>query len=580
MRERSFALIVLLVTAITYLGALQFEFVFDDYGQIVFNPFVKAWRYAPDYFVSSVWKHLAPLSPGNYYRPLFLLLLRLNFSVFGNRPLGWHVAAIALHLLVTWLVFAVVRKMTGEFTLAWLSALIFGVHPIHHEVVAWISGMTESLFAAMFLASFLAYLLSRESSKRTWMPVSYVFYALALLSKETAIVLPAMVFAHGWIDRSSDGAPRVIDRFKNALIPAIGYLPVAIIYVFVRRWVLSGISHSVSGASIFTWLLTLPSLLLFYVQHWFFPIHLAESYDVLYQTRLSPLHVILPAAIILAVGGAIWAVRGRLSARAVAYAAAWIVIPLLPALDTFIFRPDELVHDRYFYVPSIGAALLVALVIERVAKSKAGVFGQPLRVVAIALALTIVLGFLSARAASFWINDYALFSRAHQISPLNATAASSLGAEMLARGKLDAAGTLLEESYRLHPDDYRIAYNLGRVEYARHQFPQAAEYTRQAIVLSPNFSDAYISMGAIELKLGQRAEAQTSFRRAVETSPYSAPAHTTYGIVLALGGDCVAATEQFKTALILNPGDAVTQAQMFRCRAASSTPAPTKPGQL
>ena len=87
-------------------------------------------------------------------------------------------------------------------------------------------------------------------------------------------------------------------------------------------------------------------------------------------------------------------------------------------------------------------------------------------------------------------------------------------------------------------------------------------------------------MGAIELKLGQRAEAQTSFRRAVETSPYSAPAHTTYGIVLALGGDCVAATEQFKTALILNPGDAVTQAQMFRCRAASSTPAPTKPGQL
>ena len=108
-----------------------------------------------------------------------------------------------MHLVVTWLVYVLVRKVTGQFTTAWLAAVIFGVHPIHHEVVAWVSGTTESLFAILFLLAFLAYLRSREESKALWMSLSCALYALALLSKETAIVLPALVFAHAWIEFAS-----------------------------------------------------------------------------------------------------------------------------------------------------------------------------------------------------------------------------------------------------------------------------------------------------------------------------------------------------------------------------------------
>ncbi len=195
---------VLFITAVTYLGTIRFGFVYDDFQQIQTNPFLRSWRFVPQYFVSSVWKQLFPFDPGNYYRPMFLVWARLNYSVFADRPLGWHATASALHVLVTALVFFVVRKMTGRSTAAWLTALIFGLHPIHHEVVAWVSGTTESLFAAMFLTAFLAYLRAREAanregSKAVWLPVSCVFYALAMLSKETAIVLPALVFAHSWI---------------------------------------------------------------------------------------------------------------------------------------------------------------------------------------------------------------------------------------------------------------------------------------------------------------------------------------------------------------------------------------------
>ena len=130
--EKKIVWIVLLVTAISYLGTLQFEFVSEDSSTILFNPFIRAWKFVPTYFRTPGWASLAPGSVGNYYRPIFQVFMRVNYAIFTNRPLGWHMAAIALHLVVTWLVFAVNRKLTGDFTVAWLAALIFGAHPVHH----------------------------------------------------------------------------------------------------------------------------------------------------------------------------------------------------------------------------------------------------------------------------------------------------------------------------------------------------------------------------------------------------------------------------------------------------------------
>ena len=110
----------------------------------------------------------------------------------------------------------------------------------------------------------------------------------------------------------------------------------------------------------------MPSVLFFYVKQWFLPIRLSEFYDLFFQVRPNVLHVILPAAVLLALAGALWFLRGRFGARDTAFAVAWIIIPLLPALDLAVFRGDELVHDRYAYVPSLGAALLIALAIEAI----------------------------------------------------------------------------------------------------------------------------------------------------------------------------------------------------------------------
>jgi protein O-mannosyl-transferase len=583
--EKYIVALILLVTAATYLGASRFEFVYDDTPVIVDNPFIKAWHFVPQYFTSSAWKQMGTSVLGNYYRPLIFLLIRVTYALFGGRPLGWHLLAITMHLVVTGLTYILIRKITGEITTAWLAALIFGVHPIHHEVVAWVTGMVESLFAIFFLLAFLAYLRSRKEAKAQWMTLSCFFYALAVLSKETAIILPALVFAHGWSRYSPaepESRPDFAAKFRSAFIPASLYLPITVLYLSMRNWVLSGLGHSVAQVRPVTWVITLPSILLFYVRNWFFPFRFSEFYDLFYQPRLDFVHVILPALILLALGACVWILRNRMGANSVDCAVAWIVIPLLPALDTFVFKSDELVHDRYFYLPSIGAALLVALFISRCFRSRSVVFEQPIHVVVIGAALTIVLASLAGWSANFWRSDYALYSRGHQVAPLNTTAISDLAGEMILRNDPDRAQELLETGYRNNPTDFQFPLGLGHLYYNKGEYAKAELFLLQVRDLAPNQADSYVLLGEIRLKQNRPKEAQENMRNAARLNPYSWSVHSIYGVVLALNGDCSDAEQEFQAALALNPGDALTQVQMARCQASlpPGEPPATKPGQL
>src|SRR5580704_3606519 len=152
---------VLAFTAMVYATTIRFKFVYDDHGYIVENALVHSWRFVPLYFRGDVWQYLSPNTPGNYYRPMNLLWTRSNDALFGLHPAGWHVLAILLHLCATSLAFFVARRLvTGRPLVAAFTALLFGIHPIHHEVVVWISGTTESLWSVLFFLSFLAYLRS------------------------------------------------------------------------------------------------------------------------------------------------------------------------------------------------------------------------------------------------------------------------------------------------------------------------------------------------------------------------------------------------------------------------------------
>lgn len=188
--------LVLAVSFLAYATVSGFGFVYDDEAQIVHDSFVQHWRFFPSYFVSHVWQYVMPHVAGNYYRPVFLTWLLLNFKLFGLHAAGWHLAVVALHLVVTWQVYRLAVHLLENEPAALVTAMLFGLHPVHIEAVAWISGATEPLAAALILGSLLSYIAFRTQDSRTSYVLSLVWFALAILAKETAVLVPVILFAY------------------------------------------------------------------------------------------------------------------------------------------------------------------------------------------------------------------------------------------------------------------------------------------------------------------------------------------------------------------------------------------------
>src|SRR5271165_5095056 len=190
-----------LVTFVVYSGSLSFEFVWDDWPQIVNSPIIQSWSNLPRAFGSDLWYHVARHQV--YYRPLFVAWSMLNYTLFGFRPWGWHLGAILLHVGAVAAVFWLARKLRLEYWTAALAALIFALHPIHIEPVAWISAASDTMVAMFAALAFAAFLNGRDPKRKkniAWWWASLALLACALLTKEMAVMFSALVGIYAWLD--------------------------------------------------------------------------------------------------------------------------------------------------------------------------------------------------------------------------------------------------------------------------------------------------------------------------------------------------------------------------------------------
>src|SRR6266568_4754303 len=165
--DTSLAGLQVFLIALVYARALQFDFVLDDFPLILHNPLVLAsWRSIPRFFAEGYFDRIFPNAPPNDYRPILSVWLLVNQKLWGFNPAGWHLAPIFLLSVVTLGVYVLARRIFGDRGLAFLTALVFALHPTHVETTAWIIGMNESLMAAPFMASFLCYLKARDGGSR------------------------------------------------------------------------------------------------------------------------------------------------------------------------------------------------------------------------------------------------------------------------------------------------------------------------------------------------------------------------------------------------------------------------------
>jgi len=534
----------LLITAATYLQSAFFEFVYDDFGQIVYNPKIKSLRLTLTYFTSNVWSQITDI--GLYYRPLYMVWLRVNHAFFGLEPLYWHLTAITLHLLVCLLLYFFVYRLTQSKWVAAVSMLLFGLHPAHVECVAWISGTTESLLASVLLGSLLCYWKHRDRAHKkpdSWLAASLLLAFFGTLVKESAIIIPALIFSYEWIFCRQDASRKV--RLWASFRPAIPYALVSFGYLLMRALALKSLTPPATPVGRLHALLAWPEAIAFYTAHALFPFHMSVFYNLMMVSHPGLQNFVLP--VILMFTGAALLFYGSRRSRVFAFLAAWSAITLIPILNVTLWNNAENLHDRYLYLPSVAVCIALASLIARLKELHYDIS-------ALGALIVIVAGysFVTVREMRYWRDDYVLAQHGIEVSPGHPIAPQLMAGVLIGREKITEAIPYLVDALDAMPTNVATLCELGFCYAEINALPLAEECLGKAIALRGSEPRAHLVLGMVRLKQGRLQEAEAECRRGIDLQPVSRGVlvyHYYLGNVLYAKGDVQGALREYRAEL-------------------------------
>ena len=474
---------ILFLTTLVYLNSLSGQFLYDDWYQIERNPAIRSWSFLSSVFSQHVWEFAStestPVS-GVYYRPVFNLALLINYQLFGLNVTGWHIVSLLFHLGATSALYLLGRRWNLHSYAAAATALLFGVHPVHVEAVAWASALPDLMLGFFILSCLVFYeaARSRQTHSPIFLVASAVCALLAVGVKETGIVVPAFLLVRESIDAYSSGTPA---RTLGASIPRLSiFVAIALAYLAGRYAVLGFITKpnpAGAGFSFFQAVITVPFVFVEYLRMLVVPYPLAFIYNYEFLSSASDIRFWGSLVLLILLVIACTFLR-RLQTSAL-LALALFVLFLLPALDLRAFNPFEsLVHDRYLYLPSAGFLMLAGIVSAHFFERFRG---SRIFVVAGLVAVTIVFGTLTFYQNQKWRDDK----------------------------------TASEHALKFAPDWPFLRLHLGEVYEDQGRLDDAENEMKMAIEIDPTRPIGYATLANFYLKRGRHLEAEALFEQAV-----------------------------------------------------------------
>lgn len=535
LRDRKIALAVFIASLIPFLPALSNGFVnWDDPNFITLNPIIQGLVGA------NIKAMFTSFVDGNYI-PLTFLSFAANFAVHGLQPAGYHATNIVLHGINAVLVFLLLRRLGGSSISAAFGALLFSLHPLRVESVAWATERKDVLFALFYLLSLLAYL--RHLDARSLRPflVSLFLFFCSGLSKQMAISLPVVLlildFAKGrkWEWRV------LFEKIPFALV-ALGFVAVAYFGQHSSGSIMRGMQYT----PLHRVLLACNSLTL-YLKGFLWPLNLSAIYpfprDVIAEAAYTPF-VILVVVLAVFFGGKRY--------RPVWIAGLFFIITLIPVLNV-VPAGSQMVADRFLYLPSIGISYLIA-----VATAGGWACWTRLRrqtALASAVALLVVLSALSWQRTKVWKDDLALWTDTVRKAPDSFIAFSNLGLARINAGDFAGAVRDFTTAIQLSPSIADPYSNRGQANRELNKHDAALADITMAITLEPE--SAIFRFNRAELYLADELyeRAVADYTRVLELNPKFSGARTGRGISLGMLGKFEESAADFTVLLAANPDD-------------------------
>lgn len=549
------ALIVALAAFAAFGRVIDFDFVnLDDDLFVYRNPHIQGgltwtgvrWAFSADLAFDSI--------NADYWQPITSLSRLLDTHLWGLRPGGHHLTNLLLHAANAILVFLIFLRLTGAFWwTAWV-ALVFALHPLQVETVAWVTARKDVLSAFFGLLSLLSYISAAKSSSRRYYALAAFWYVLSLMSKPMLLAMPVLLclldfWPLGRLSRAS---------FREALkliLEKWAFIFLSILSVSVTIWgSSSGVLNAVGRMNF----LTAPLVYLDYLCKAIFPRALAALYPLPARENALP----IAAAAILLAGLTVFVVGRARKSPHLAVGWLWFLTILLPTVG-------HSVGNRFMYLPLIGLALMSRGVVQRVQK----LFWARVALGSFGLALLVAYGVTSWFQLGRWQNGVTLFEHAIRTFKDHAPAYVGLGIALQDKGRVEEAILRFEKAVELSPDYMLSHYGLGNALEKVGRVEDAIGRYEAALAISPAHPLVHQSLGSALMKVGKYARAEGFLKQAVEISPDYFEALNNLGVALVLQNKLREAIPRFEEAKRLAPRDLAVRLNLARAFTKDGRPA-------
>ncbi len=503
-----FGFLIFTIAFLIYLPTIWNKFVWDDI-QLITHP-LNLGENPYSFF----------LGGGIYYRPFLHLSMAIDYSFWHLNPMGYHLTNVILHSIASLLVFLTGLLITKDGKIhnyhsnfddkniknimpALLSSIIFAIHPVHTESVAWISGRTDILSTIFLLLAFLSFLIYSKESKFSGLVLTCIFFLFSLFSKENAISLFLIILIYGLLT----GMPR-----KKIALSLTSLSFVIIIYFILRQSKVINMMLSTPGTdnAFFSASIRMEnffSILSGAIGYYFQKLILPFNLNLLPDVPKNPLFFVialLPFTLLIF----LYFKKRKFEF----FLISWIILTLLPSLIILVSQIGSPIGERYLYLPSAGFCILAGSLFSRISNKK---------LLFTSFAMIVILGsFSTYERLKAWENDLTLWKDTVAKSPSSAIAHANYGRALMEKNDFEQGRKELLvalQQKKISAELVSIIMDmLGVAEMRNKNFQKAEDYFNESLKANPKNITALSNFGILYLRMSESIKNEEEKKPVIE----------------------------------------------------------------
>ena len=508
--------LVLIITAFVFSSSLKLDWTnWDDNLYVYENPLVSEAKFK-DIFTK----------PADYntYNPLVISSFALEWKLVKNRPFLYHFDNFLLHIFCTALVWFFFRRLGLSVWWSCFAALLFGIHPLRVESVAWITERKDVLYALFYLAALITYIRYIACEKSGLLLLTFFFFAIALLSKVQAVALPFVLVLLDWYFNKKNGLKSLLEKtiffaasliigllgatffIKNAFV-TIDSKAVVNTFGLMGQFILGGYAYAV------------------YILKSIVPYATCAIYPI--PTSLRPEHWIGGAIALLIFVSALAVWRKQ---KFITFGLLFFTFNILFLLMPFQGNESAFLNDRYVYVAYIGLFFIIAMSMQKLSER------LPLSrnyFACLAVVMLVAYGILTIKYIPVWKNSNTLWTYVIEKYPRQVAAAHfNRGNYWYKNNQPDKAWEDFNTAIEINPEHSSAYLNRSSIYLEKNETEKALQdYNRYMEILHPfdargnllnlSLSDVYSNRGVIYSRMGKYERALVDFNTAIELDPFN-----------------------------------------------------------